>query len=433
LVRLALGLAAYRSTQTKKLRRVSRPDDKAMSKKEKEKAKVYFPGLHGLRFFAAMMVVFSHIELMKDYRGYPNLYASNLAVYESGRMGVTLFFVLSGFLISYLLLTEKKVSGSISIKKFYGRRVLRIWPLYYLLVFLTFIVLPRIGFFAVPKYSEALPIYFRYTFPLYVVLLPQLALSIFEPVPFAEPLWSIGVEEQFYLLWPVLMKYVRELLVLSIGIIIGAVALKQIVFLLADANRASPNLKYWNYLINYLYFTRIECMAVGGLGAWLVFAQLKRVLNIIFHPMFQLLLYALTIYLLVTESYKPVYNYLLYAVCFCLIIVNVAANPRSLIRIENRLFIFLGNISFSIYMFHEIVIKTIMQSLVRIGRVSFNDAASNLALYSLSIVATMGVSAIAYYSFEKRFLRLKSFFAVVESGQDLIEKGAPLVPTKSVA
>ena len=403
-----------------------------MAKKPKEKAKVYFPGLHGLRFFAAMMVVFSHVELMKDYHGYPNLYASNLAVYESGRLGVTLFFVLSGFLISYLLLTERKVAGSISVKKFYGRRILRIWPLYYLLVLITFIVLPRIGFFALPKYSEALTPNLRYTLPLYLLLLPQLALSIFPPVPFAEPLWSIGVEEQFYLLWPLMMKYVKKFLVLSIGIIIGAVALKQIGFILAEANRASPSLKYWNYLINYLYFTRIECMAVGGLGAWLVFAQLKKVLNFIFHPLFQLLLYGLTIYLLVTETYKPVYHYLLYAVCFCLIIINVAANPRSLLRIENRIFIFLGNISFSIYMFHEIVIKTMMQSLARMG-MSFTDARSNLALYTLSIAGTLAVSAIAYYGFEKRFLRLKSSFAVVESGQDLIEKGAPLVPTKSVA
>src|SRR5437867_1336539 len=100
----------------------------------KTKPKVYFPGLHGLRFFAAMMVVFSHVELMMDYHSYPNLYANNLAVYESGRMGVTLFFVLSGFLISYLLLTEKKVSGTVAVKKFYTRRILRIWPLYYLLV-----------------------------------------------------------------------------------------------------------------------------------------------------------------------------------------------------------------------------------------------------------------------------------------------------------
>jgi peptidoglycan/LPS O-acetylase OafA/YrhL len=404
-----------------------------MPRKAKQKAKVYFPGLHGLRFFAAMLVVFSHVELMKNYHGYPNLYASNLAAYESGRMGVTLFFVLSGFLISYLLLTEMKVSGTISVRKFYGRRILRIWPLYYLLVLMTFIVLPRITFFAVPKYSEALHLNLRYTFPLYLLLLPQLALSVFEPVPFAEPLWSIGVEEQFYLLWPLLMKYAKNFLGLSIGIILGTWALKQIVFLLAEADRASPNLKYWNYLLNYLYFTRIECMAVGGLSAWLVFAQFKRVLNVIFNPLFQLLVFAFTIYLLITENYKPVYNYVVYAICFCAIIINVAANPRPLIRIENRLFIFLGNISFSIYMFHEIVIKATMQSLVRMWGVNFNGAASNLALYALSIAGILAISATAYYGFEKRFLRLKSSFAVVESGQDLIEKGAPLVPTKSVA
>ena len=97
-----------------------------MARKPKDRTKVYFPGLHGLRFFAALMVVFSHVELMKDYHGYPNLYAANLAVYESGRMGVTLFFVLSGFLISYLLLTEKKVARTIAVKKFYQRRILRI-------------------------------------------------------------------------------------------------------------------------------------------------------------------------------------------------------------------------------------------------------------------------------------------------------------------
>jgi peptidoglycan/LPS O-acetylase OafA/YrhL len=404
-----------------------------MPKKTKEKAKVYFPGLHGLRFFAAMLVVFSHVELMKDYHGLPNLYSSNMAVYESGRIGVTLFFVLSGFLISYLLLTEKKVAGSISVKKFYGRRILRIWPLYYLLVFLTFIVLPRIGFFAVPKYSAAMPDNFIYTSLLYVFLLPQVALSIFEPVPFAEPLWSIGVEEQFYLLWPLLMKYLRKFLRLSIIIIIVALALKQIVFLIAEANRGSQSLKYWNHLLNYLYFTRIECMAVGGVGAWLVFARREKILNLFFHPVFQVVVYVVTFYLLVSQLYKPAYNYLVHSVCFCLIIVNIAANPRSLIRIENRVFVFLGNISFSIYMFHEIVIKVVMETLVRARGMAFNDATSNLILYSLSIGLTVGVSAIVYYAFEKRFLKLKSSFAVVESGQDLIERGARLVPSKSIA
>jgi peptidoglycan/LPS O-acetylase OafA/YrhL len=404
-----------------------------MAKKGKDKARVYFPGLHGLRFFAAMMVVFSHVELIKDYHGYPNLYSANLAVYESGRMGVTLFFVLSGFLISYLLLTEKKVAGSISVKKFYTRRILRIWPLYYLLIFLTFVVLPQIGFFAVPKYTALFPAHLIYTLPLYLFLLPQVALSIFEPVPFAEPLWSIGVVEQFYLLWPFLMKHVKKFLRLSVLIIIAAVALKQIAFLMAEASRSQASQKYWNYLLSYLYFTRIECMAVGGIGAWLVFARRDRLLKLIYHPVFQICLHVVTVLLLVTEKYKPAYNYLPYAACFCLVIVNVATNPRSLIKIENKVFIFLGNISFGIYMFHEIAIKVIMEILVRNRGTSFNDASSNVLLYTLSIILTLLVSAAAYYGFERRFLRLKSSFAIVESGQDLIERGAPLVPARANA
>ena len=401
-----------------------------MKKKKADKTKVYFPGLHGLRFFAALMVVFSHVELLKDYHGYPNLYASNLAVYESGRIGVTLFFVLSGFLISYLLLTERKVSGTISIKNFYIRRILRIWPLYYLLVFLAFIVLPRIEFFTIPKYSAALPQNFPYTLPLYLLLLPQVALSIFEPVPYAEPLWSIGVEEQFYLLWPALLKYFRNFLRLTIVIAVGVISCRQLVFLLAEANRTSPRLEYWNYLLSYLYFTRIECMAIGGIGAWLVFRQKKTILRIIYNRLFQILLYALTAYLLLTLRNKPLFNYAPYAICFCLIIVNVATNKNSLLKLENRLFVFLGNISFSIYMFHEIVIKIVLEALVRTGRTMFNDIYANVLLHTLSMGLTILVSAVAYYGFERRFLRLKSGFAVVESGQDLIEKGSPLIPTR---
>ena len=404
-----------------------------MARKPKERASVYFPGLHGLRFFAAMMVVFSHVELMKDYHGYPNLYAGNLAVYESGRMGVTLFFVLSGFLISYLLLTEKKVSGTVAVKKFYTRRILRIWPLYYLLVTATFIVLPKFGFFTVPKYSAILPTNFRYTFSLYGLLLPQVALSVFDPVPYAEPLWSIGVEEQFYLLWPLLMKHVRKFLRLTIFIIIGAVVLKQIAFTFAEATRNQQSLRYWNYLLSYLYFTRIECMAVGGVGAWLIFARRERMLKLIYHRGVQVALYAVTLLLLVTQTFKPVYNYLIYAVCFGLIIMNVATNPHSLIKIENKAFVLLGNISFSIYMFHEIVIKVVMQMLIRTGGASFSDLRSNLLLYLFSVAGTLAVAALAYYGFEKPFLHLKSAFAVVESGQDIIEKHGPPVPVRATA
>jgi len=283
----------------------------------------------------------------------------------------------------------------------------------------------------VPKYSAIMPEYFRYTFPLYIFLLAQVALSIFDPVPFAEPLWSIGVEEQFYLIWPVVTRYAKKFLRVSIIVIVFALVIKQLAFMGAEANRAQAGLKYWNYLLNYLYFTRIECMAVGGIGAWLVFSRRENILKLIFHRGFQLALYGVTVYLLVSERFKPAYHYFFYAVCFCLIILNIAVNPRSLIKMENKAFIFLGNISFSIYMFHEIVIKIVMGSLTRISAVRFDTASSNLLLYGLSIALTILVSAASYYGFERLFLRIKSSFAVIESGQDLIERGARLTPDKA--
>jgi peptidoglycan/LPS O-acetylase OafA/YrhL len=404
-----------------------------MARKKKDIPKVYFPGLHGLRFVAALMVLFSHVELMKDYHGYSNLYASNVAVYEMGRMGVTLFFVLSGFLISYLLLSEKEFSGTISVRKFYVRRILRIWPLYYLLVFIAFVVLPHLGFFSVPKYTALVSGNFRYTFPLYLILLPQVALSIFDPVPFAEPLWSIGVEEQFYAIWPWLVKYFKKFLPVCIGLIIGGIIIKQCAFWIAEVNRSSPSLKYWNYLLSYLYFTRIECMAVGGVAAWLFFARRRRMLRLVYHPLFQVCLYAGTIYLLVTTRYKPVYNYGLYAGCLALIILNIATNPRSIIKLENSVFVFLGNISFSIYMFHEIIIKSVLAVLARTWPTAFDDVWSNLVLYVLVLTGTLIISTATYYGFERRFLRLKSSYAVIESGQDLIEKHLRLVPVTASA
>lgn len=388
-----------------------------MKKKPTEKTHVYFPGLHGLRFFAALLVVFGHVELLKDYHGFPNAH-SHPAVYEMGRMGVTFFFVLSGFLITYLLLTERRVAGTIAVRKFYVRRVLRIWPLYFLLVALAFFVLPRLPFFHVPALSPEMPTYFGYTLPLFVCLLPQLALSVYPPVPFAEPLWSIGVEEQFYLLWPLLLKRVRNVFALSVGVVVAGFLVKQLALTLGSQSRDPEALKYWNYVVSFFYFTRIECMAVGALGAWLVFAGRRAVPGFLYHRATQLAVYALTAYALLTPAHKPVFNYTLYSALFGVIILNIATNPRSLVRVESRVFRFLGNISYSVYMFHEIAIKISMNALRSFGGAKFDDAASNVALYALSLLLTLGLASLSYLFFESLFLRLKPSFTVVASGEE---------------
>ena len=363
----------------------------------------WFPGLNGLRFFAAMAVACSHVELLKQYHGLPNSY-DHPAVYELGRLAVTLFFVLSGYLITWLLLNERQRTNAIDVRAFYMRRILRIWPLYFLVVLISFLVLPHLAAFQVPRSTDAIGAHFGITFPLFVVFLPQLALSLYEPVPFAEPAWSIGVEEQFYLLWPLLLRRTKNFPRLAIAIIVLAIGTRQAALWIAQANRADDAaLRFWNGAISYFYFTRIECMAIGGLFAWLVFAKKRAMLQVLHSTFVQLATYALTAWLLITTSFKPIFHYGVYSVLFGILILNVSTNPRSLIRLPGRAFEFLGNISFSIYMLHELAIKLI----IHLGWTS------NAMLYPLSMALTLIAATACYFIVERPFLRLKTRFAAL--------------------
>src|SRR5687768_1669565 len=115
---------------------------------------VFFKGINGLRFFAAFAVIITHIELLKGHFGYIH-YWNEPMIFHAGGLGVYFFFVLSGFLITYLLLAEKSRFGEISILKFYVRRMLRIWPLYYLIVIIGFFVLPLFPAIQVPYLQES--------------------------------------------------------------------------------------------------------------------------------------------------------------------------------------------------------------------------------------------------------------------------------------
>jgi peptidoglycan/LPS O-acetylase OafA/YrhL len=387
-------------------------------------ASVYFPGLDGLRFFAALAVALSHVELMKQYHGYPSAY-ERPAVYELGRLAVTLFFVLSGYLITYLLLEEKKLTGDISVRHFYVRRLLRIWPLYYLVVGLAFFVFPHVPALVIPRYSAEIGVHMAWTFPLFLFLLPQLALSVYDPVPLAEPVWSIGVEEQFYLLWPLLMRRFRSFLALALLVIAASLSARYLALAMATASRAGPaRLLFWNQVINYFYFTRIECMAIGGIFAWVVFRRPRRVVAFLHDRRVQAVVYALTAWLLVTDAFKPIFTYALPAVCFAVLILNVSTNPRSLIRLPGRAFTFLGNISFSVYMFHEVAIQLTLYALVTGTGTRFADAGSNVALYAASMLLTGVIATVSYLFFERPFLRLKARFGVIASGADAGQPGA---------
>ena len=138
------------------------------------KDKIYFPNLNGLRFIAALLVIIHHLEQLLSAFGLKN-YWDNPVIESIGGLGVELFFVLSGFLISYLLFTEEQRTSTISIKNFYIRRVLRIWPLYYLIGFLAFFLLPNISMFDIPVWGDQLSANYDLSLLLYILFLPTVS------------------------------------------------------------------------------------------------------------------------------------------------------------------------------------------------------------------------------------------------------------------
>ncbi|TAH29454.1 MAG: acyltransferase [Cytophagales bacterium] len=168
--------------------------------------RVFFNNLNTVHFIAASVVIVNHIEQVKSMFGLNNIW-NNHIIKQIGELGVLLFFVLSGFLITYLLLEEKKYLKTIHIEAFYIRRFLRIWPLYYLIVIISIVILNKVSLFEIPHISQNFyDTYLYIKIVLFILMLPNITLLFFGVLPYASQTWSIGIEEQFYLFWTRLIK-----------------------------------------------------------------------------------------------------------------------------------------------------------------------------------------------------------------------------------
>jgi peptidoglycan/LPS O-acetylase OafA/YrhL len=182
----------------------------------------YQPELDGLRFYAFLGVFICHTLPFDGafYRRFhlpiPWLWG---AIAKSGAAGVDLFFALSAFLITSILLREREVTGGISLRRFYLRRILRIWPLYFLLIAVGVVLAHTMA-------KQSLPWYYVAGYLLFV---GNWVHAVFgRPESICSPLWTVSIEEQFYLIWPLLMKMLRRR-----GMIVAAI----VTFLLATVCR----------------------------------------------------------------------------------------------------------------------------------------------------------------------------------------------------
>jgi peptidoglycan/LPS O-acetylase OafA/YrhL len=354
-----------------------------------KKSLEFYPGLEGLRALAIGLVILFHWM--------PNSQSTSVPQLPLGPMGVTIFFVLSGFLISGILIkSSKDTTHGFGFKYyvFFMRRALRIFPIYYGMLFVLYIL--KTIHIQIETDLFLHPLYF-FTFTYNFLLENTNNWS-----DFLSPFWSVSVEEQFYIIWAPLVLLVRNKATLKM-FFIATIFLGILVrcYYLADAANAGV-----------LASTCIDCFAWGGLYALIKpegnqknFGRLVRLLSLV-----SLALFLFLFYFGYKDSvvFKLFFRSFISIIALQLIISCTSVSNSSIKRFFEIAGIrFIGKISYSLYLFHMVVPIVIFKLLdhkgYKIGITSHNKWMYSLVFLFLSSVGS-------WYVLEKPILRLKKYF-----------------------
>ncbi len=361
---------------------------------------IYLPGLNGLRAIAALAVVISHITLGLGEFGLNNkIFGTDIEGNASGLnlagYGVTIFFTLSGFLITFLLLKEKEET-KLKIKEFYIRRILRIWPLYYLYFAISIITMLFYGLFVN-----------GYSVPFYIFLAANVPFIIGGTLPFLAHYWSLGVEEQFYLFFPQIAKFSnKRLFNISVAIILILIFLKFIFWLLD---------RKYNLHILYLAInvTRFHTMLIGVVGAVLYYNKNKRFFSLSTHKVIQIISWTVVLLLALNKFHiASVIDGEIVSVITVFLIMGQITKRNNIINLENSFCDFIGKISYGIYVIHPILIFYFSKLL---GHFNSDNWTNYLLVYMLITATTILTAYLSYEFYEKRFLKLKLKYSTVKS------------------
>lgn len=378
------------------------------------KAKIFFPNLDGLRFISFFVVFIYHAHLsifsyLTDAQ--PGVYKVIEFISRHGNLGVNFFFVLSGFLITYLLIKEKEFTGTIHVPNFYVRRILRIWPLYYLCVivgFVGFAILKKMT--GEPVVENANPWYYVFFAANFDIMhtWPEKPDALLLSV-----LWSVAVEEQFYLTWPLILRFIPLKGYKYVFPSIMALSLIFRSFHTGDNDH--------EFAIRYFHtFSVIGDMALGGLFAYLVSYEnkFKTFITNINKPLLVLLyIVTLAVTLFKDKIFTPglpvIFERIVIAFLFGMIILEQNYAKHSLFKMSRLKTISnLGIYTYGLYCLHFLglyfAIK-VMNGLHLDGSKTWVSMAMALLALGLSIV----ISLMSYHLFEKWFLKLKDKFAFI--------------------
>ncbi|HTB31931.1 MAG TPA: acyltransferase [Bacteroidia bacterium] len=374
---------------------------------EPAKSKVHFPNLDGLRFVGSFIILILHMEELKVTTGKePILWVKRYL--PLGGVDVSLFFVLSGFLIGYLLLKEKNDTGDINTRKYYTRRCLRIWPLYFLIILLGFFLFPYLGkWWGIDDLQLNSP-YKYLDFVLCMLFLPPYGMKMRA----IGATWSVRVEEVFYIFEPLILKRTKKYITVFLAIVVGIIVFRNGYFFFCRIFDLSPWFRHFQKVIT---FYRLSCMAIGGIGASLVVSGKKKILPFLFRRDVQWVVYLFTFALIVANVRIPYIEFEFYSVLFCFIIVNLAANPKSILRLDYKWMNYLGKISYGMYLYGAIFRILCLALTEKIFGQDLTGIPMNVVFYLMTISFTIIVSIISFRFFETPFLNLKNRFEVIKT------------------
>jgi len=355
----------------------------------------HFNTFDALRFAAFLKVFLLHLPIT----AFPvfNFFRNG------GGIGVSFFFVLSGFLITYIILEEKERTGTFHIGHFYLRRILRIWPLYYLMIGFAFITPYFLHLFHL-SYSDG---GYKPDWLLSLTFLENYKMIVVSDHPNVSPLtvmWSLCIEEHFYIIWGLVLYFIpvkRTPLVIALAILLSLISI--VIFIR----------QYWwpmDISTNLIYF------AFGAIPAYLlitkkeIFEEWIQSISIVFKIVFIIVM--LTYIFYASNVNYPAQQYIepfILSALFAFLICLIVPQKNSLVISDKNTFSRLGVYTYGLYVYHTIIINLFIQLSKEYG-LSLDNIFYAILFCMTSLLATVVISIVSFSFFENQFLKLKRYF-----------------------
>lgn len=368
-----------------------------------EPKRIYFPALDGLRFIAFLTVFIHHVTFYIN----PSLVGNPILRFfrVNGWIGVDIFFVLSGFLVTLLLLEERKKRGNFSYKNFFLRRVIRIWPLYFLALIFGYLIFPNILLILGSSHTwPNLASDIKKYLPWHLIFLGNINTAFlgWESMRGVSQLWAISLEQQFYIIWPIFLFFIKKLktaFITTILLILVAIGLR---IVLVNSGVNHPGI-YTNTL------ARIDSLMFGVILGFVLFFKgefINKLANI--SRFYLLILIGFIIFLFFSTANNTlairngIFGYLVTGI-FSLITIIVCIQKENIITklLSNKVLLKLGRLSYGLYIWHVFALEFLAFLILPTG--------SLLPLLILGFILTLALAYLSYNLFEKFFLKFKKY------------------------